>query len=124
MRMAHTNVREDDEVLLIECGVAGDKDFDGTALASEAFCPALALVTLPLGVVAGVRLSPDYPRGNAKGAVVLESLTGVENWRDSDLAKAKERLNGGATVQWESLDGLFDAVEKELMAKFTPSEED
>ena len=66
--------------------------------------------------VAGVRLSPDYPRGNAKGAVVLESLTGVENWRDSDLAKAKERLNGGATVQWESLDGLFDAVEKELTA--------
>ena len=48
--------------------------------------------------------------------MVLESLTGVENWRDSDLAKAKERLNGGATVQWESLDGLFDAIEKELTA--------
>jgi len=40
-------------VLLLDCGVAGEASFDGAALRTEAFCPALAVVQLPGGADPG-----------------------------------------------------------------------
>mmetsp|Transcript_26702 Transcript_26702/g.63495 ORF Transcript_26702/g.63495 Transcript_26702/m.63495 type:complete len:611 (+) Transcript_26702:167-1999(+) len=44
---------EDDHPCLLFCGQYGTKDYDGTAVQTEAFCPALAIVELPGGEEAG-----------------------------------------------------------------------
>ncbi|EOD26561.1 hypothetical protein EMIHUDRAFT_205653 [Emiliania huxleyi CCMP1516] len=41
--LPHTRLTAEDEVLLLDCGVAGEASFDGAALRTEAFCPALAV---------------------------------------------------------------------------------
>jgi hypothetical protein len=66
-------------------------------------------ITLPIGVVATLRLSPDYPRSS--GAVVVEALNGIENWRDSDLALLCDDLN---KTQWHTLAQLLGVLNARL----------
>ena len=64
--------------------------------------------TLGYGIIAIVRLAPDYPRSSR--SAVLESVCGVGGWSDNDLASLRKEVNASDLDLVE----LFDVLDAKL----------